>query len=308
MQLPTTTRVLAVILLLQLCADRSSPGAGRALAVDADVVQRLWTGDAPGKAITGGPERDTSGADGRKVAGRPVIRLGNVSQPELHLYIPEVDRRTDTAVLICPGGGFSILAWDLEGTEVAEWLRGLGVTAAVLKYRVPTRDTDRSWQTPVMDAQRAVRLLRQHHATADTGITRVGILGFSAGGATAARAAVAGGRAAYEAVDEVDRQSAATDFAVLVYPAYLIDDNGALLPECQPTAETPPMFFAHAQNDRISCDNSIQLFRALRGAGVAGELHVYSDGGHGFGLRKTELPVSDWPSRCEAWMRLNGYL
>lgn len=278
-------------------------------ATDAEHVISLWDGTPPGYNVSGQEERDTSKPESRQVAGEPVIRLGGVSAPELHLYLPDAAERTETAVLICPGGGFSILAWDLEGTEVAQWLQSIGITAGVLKYRTPTRGDQNPWMAPAMDAQRAVRQLRAMAEKEIWPIRHIGILGFSAGGHAAVRTAVAGGKSYYEPRDEIDReQSAEVDFAVLVYPAYLVGENHILDSDLTAKETTPPMFFAHAQDDRISCEGSIEMFRSLRQAGVPSELHVYASGGHGFGMRATEQPCSGWPQRCHDWMRAQGWL
>lgn len=268
-------------------------------------VLDLWQGEPPGYQVESGPERDTSGPDGRHVAGRPVIRLGHVSTPQLHIYRPQ--EANGTSVVVCPGGGFNILAWDLEGTEVAEWLNSLGVTAAVLKYRVPTAQADKKWLAPVQDAQRALSTLRSLAEKYQLDRQRVGILGFSAGGHTAARAALATERH-YEAGDAIDAQPAGANFAILVYPAWLVDDDGRLLAELKVAESSPPIFFAHARDDRISSQSSIQLFSALQEAGVPGELHVYSGGGHGFGLRASEAPATRWPHSAAAWMRYEGLI
>jgi len=279
------------------------------VAAEPDEVIRLWEGRPPGFQVDAGEERNLSNADSRKVAGKSVIRLGGVSDPELHVYRPAEGAEQETAIVICPGGGFSILAWDLEGTEVAEWLQSIGVTAAVLKYRTPTRDDDPRWQAPASDAQRAVRQLRARSAAADWGIEHLGILGFSAGGQTAARAAVAAGQPYYPPQDSLDRDvSAQVDFAVLVYPAYLLGDDGKLDPAFAANDATPPMFFAHAQDDPITCLGSVELFRTQQQAGIPSELHVYAGGGHGFGMRPTVHACSRWPARCEAWMRQGGWL
>lgn len=288
------------------CAFSSLVATARG-AEPAEVID-LWPEKPPGFQVEGGPERDTSGPEGRPVAGRPVVRLGFVSEPEIHVYRPADGTGVGTAVVVCPGGGFNILAWDLEGTEVAEWLNSVGVTAAVLKYRAPTAKADPNWLPPVQDAQRAVSLVRAKAGTWGLAADRVGILGFSAGGKAAAMTALANGRRAYEPVDAADETSCRPDFAALVYPAYLVGDDGRLRPEVVVTNEAPPTFLAHAYDDKIGPANSVRLFEALKEAGVPAELHVYSTGGHGYGLRPTDQPVTAWPKRCEEWMRTQGLL
>ncbi|MDQ3332648.1 MAG: alpha/beta hydrolase [Planctomycetota bacterium] len=269
------------------------------------VVVDLWPNDVPGFKVEGGPERDTSGPDSGKVAGRHVIRLGDVSTPQIHVYQPPADKRNGASIVICPGGGFNILAWDLEGTEVAEWLNSIGVTAAVLKYRVPTAKHDPKWLPPVQDAQRAISLVRSRADEWGLDPQRVGLLGFSAGGNTAAMTAVSSERR-YEADDAKDKASCRPDFLVLVYPAYLVDESGELRSEVTVTKETPPTFLAHAYDDPVTPKSSVEFFLALKNAGVPAELHVYDAGGHGYGLRKTDQPVTMWNDRCGEWMKSRG--
>jgi acetyl esterase/lipase len=256
-----------------------------------------------------GDEADLTKPEDPLIAGRRIIKLGHVKRPEAHVFLPPQAERNGTAVVVCPGGGFSILAWDLEGTEVAEWLNGLGVTAVVLKYRVPTRERDPVWLAPVQDAQRTLSLVREKAAGWGIDPARVGVLGFSAGGATAARAALSGPARRYEPRDGADEASCAPDFAVLVYTGGLYDrDSGALADGVEVGPSTPPVFFAHAADDRVPLQNSVLLFLKLQEAGVPSELHVYDRGGHGYGLRETDHPVSSWHHRCADWLRVNGWL
>jgi len=291
-----TSVLLAMLVLLSAVSKAAEP-----------VVVDLWPNGVPGFQVEGGPERDTTGPDGRPVAGRPVIRLGDVSTPQIHVYLPPADKRNGASVVICPGGGFNILAWDLEGTEVAEWLNSLGVTAAVLKYRVPTAKHDPKWLPPVQDAQRAISLVRAHADEWQLDPQRVGLLGFSAGGNTAAMAAVSADRR-YEAADAADKSAWRPDFLVLVYPAYLVDESGELRKEVTVSKKTPPTFLAHAYDDPVTPKSSVEFFLALKNAGVPAELHVYDTGGHGYGLRKTEQPVTTWNARCAEWMASRGLL
>jgi acetyl esterase/lipase len=197
----------------------------------------------------------------------------------------------------------------LEGTEVAQWLNAQGVTALVLKYRVPRRPENPSLMA-VQDAERALSLARSKADTWGFAPDRLGVLGFSAGGFTAAHVAVAHKKRSYEPSDEIDKISFRPDFGVIVYAGGLIDDKtGELKPEFAVTKETPPLFFAHAVDDGVKCENSVQLFLALKQAGVPSELHIYDAGGHGYGLRAdAKFPVTTWPQRCEEWMHRNGWL
>lgn len=275
-----------------------------ALADDAPLRLPIWPGTAPGEKGDIGEER-TLPAEG----ARPVTRLTNVARPEILVYQAPKDRATGAAVLVCPGGGYHILAMDLEGEEVAQWLNSIGVSAIVLKYRVPRRADQPKHQAPLQDAQRAMSLVRSRADEWGIDPNRIGILGFSAGGHLSATAATNFDRRAYEAVDAIDQVSCRPNFAVLVYPAYLIQENTLeLSPEIRVSASTPPTFFAHASDDGIGPENSIAMYLALKKAGVASELHIYARGGHGFGLRPSEHPASTWPARCEQWMKSQGIL
>ncbi len=273
----------------------------------ADLVLPIWPESPPAWKVPAQEEHDTTGEDGRKVAGQRVIRLGFVSNPELHVYQAKAPLG-DTAILICPGGGYSILAWDLEGTEIAEWLQGLGITAVVVKYRVPTGGQDDKWLPPVQDIQRSVSLVRSG-ALGGVLPKKVGVLGFSAGGNAAARVATATKRY-YDPIDKSDLLNCTPDFAVLVYPAWLVekDIEGELIDALTVTEETPPMFFAHAVDDRVTCMSSVTLFSELKRHGVASSLHVYASGGHGFGARPADKPTDSWPSLCESWLKQQGLL
>ena len=200
-------------------------------AAFADVpVLELWPNGAPGEKGNLGEEKDTTKPSDNLVAGKRLIRLGNVSKPTISIYRPPADKDTGAAVLVCPGGGYSILAMDLEGTEVCEWLNSIGVTGIVLKYRVPARDPEKRWLAAVQDAQRAVSTVRSHAAEWKLDPKRIGILGFSAGGETAGLAAIFTDRQ-YEPVDDIDQVSSRPDFAVLVYAAGFAErDNATLKP------------------------------------------------------------------------------
>jgi acetyl esterase/lipase len=266
------------------------------------VTLRLWNGKAPG-------EKDDIGAEKLLPprGAKPIQRLSNVTDPTISLYKPAADKDTGAAVLVCPGGGYNILAMDLEGTEVADWLNSIGVTAIVLKYRVPRRKDLPKHQAPLQDAQRAMSLVRANAQQWKIDSQRIGILGFSAGGHLSATASTNFDRRHYEAIDEHDKLSCRPDFMVLVYPAYLLAGT-VLAEEIRVSKKTPPTFLVHAGNDGISAENSARFYLALKQAGVAGELHIYANGGHGFGLRPTEFACSSWPKRCEAWLRARGLL
>ncbi|MFQ3652079.1 MAG: alpha/beta hydrolase [Gemmataceae bacterium] len=280
-----------------------------ALLAAEPLVLDVWPeGKPPGvKEIQGGEKVEPD-----KPGARKVTRLTNIDRPSIHVFRPAKDKNTGAAVVVCPGGGYSILAWDLEGTEVAQWLTRLGVTAIVLKYRVPRpKGLSKGEQPlgPFQDVQRAIRLVRSKAKEWDIDPNRLGVLGFSAGGHLAASAAVRHATKSYEPMDEIDKLSARPDFAVLVYPAYLVTEKrDALRPEFKPDRSAPKFFFAHASDDPVPAENSALMYLALKDANVKGELHLFEVGGHGFGLRPSKDPVSQWPDRCEAWMRRNGWL
>lgn len=278
-------------------------------ALHAAETFKVWPGGrAPGDKAELDAEGNQSKPGEGLVAGRTVIRLGNVTEPELHFYAAPADKANGTCVVICPGGGHRILAWDLEGTEVAEWLNGLGVSAAVLKYRVPARSENPKHTAAVQDAQRALSLVRSRAEELKIDPDKLGILGFSAGGETAALATLLPERL-YDRVDEVDDVSRKPNFAILIYPAYLVKPDGSALQEYVKVDEkTPPMFLAHAYNDPVRPESSVLLWLELKKHKVPAELHVYSQGGHGYGLRTTAMPVTGWPAACEAWLRVEKWI
>ena len=280
-----------------------------AIAIEPEILD-LWPGQAPGEVKANGPEKDTSKPGEGLVAGKPLIRLGNVTKAQIHVFLPPKEKANGTGVVICPGGGFSILAWDLEGTEVAEWLNSLGVAAVVLKYRVPTSGLENKWLTPVMDGQRALGLVRSHAAEWNINPARVGVLGFSAGGHVATRLALDFTERRYPAVDTADQLPLRPDFAVLVYSAYAYDEKaGRLREDVTVPKNAPPLFFVHAFDDPIPVQNSLLLAAEAKKSGVPAEVHVYDTGGHGYGLRpQADKPVTTWPARCAEWMARNGWL
>lgn len=270
---------------------------------DRQVVD-VWPGPAPGETAPLPPEKIEPSKSGSK----PILIASNVSRPTLTVFPAPAEKNTGAAVIIAPGGGYNILAWDLEGTEVAEWLNSLGVSAFVLKYRVPRRPGqpgDKPPVGPLQDAQRAMSLVRSRAKEWKLDPDRIGMLGFSAGGHLTATTATGFDRRAYEPRDAVDEVSCRPDFVVLIYPAYLAE-KGELKPDLRVSARTPPTFLAHAGDDPVSPENSIAYYLALKRAGVPAELHVYGWGGHGFGLRPADAP--SWPQRCEEWMRRRGLL
>lgn len=267
------------------------------------ITLKVWPDKVPGEQGDVGVEQLQPPTGN----GKPIQRLANVTQPTLTVFRPDKEKDTGAAVLICPGGGYNILAWDLEGTEVAEWLNSIGVTGIVLKYRVPRRKDREKHDAPLQDAQRAMSIVRSHADEWGIDAKRIGILGFSAGGHLSAATSTNFDKRNYDAIDDVDAVSCRPDFAILIYPAYLTEGDG-LAPEIQVTADTPQTFFAHASDDGISSENSIAMYLALKKAKVPAEMHIFASGGHGFGLRPSEHPASTWPQRCEQWLRSRGIL
>lgn len=238
-----------------------------------------------------------------------ITRLANVAEPTLSVYSPPPERRTKTAVLILPGGGYHILAMRHEGTQVAEWLNSLGVTAAVLKYRVPAPPGEPAQLRPLLDAQRALVLLRSRASDLGLDPGRIGVLGFSAGGHLAACVLCQGNRRGQGYPDAAGEPSCRPDFGILIYPAYLAaSEPGRERPSIVADQKPGPVFFVHAADDPLGPENSLEFFLALRRAGVPGELHVYQQGGHGFGMLRQGRPVNDWPTRCAEWMQAQGWL
>ena len=251
-----------------------------------------------------GPEADTSTATSELIAGKPLVRLGNVSVPTMTLYQP-TGKKSGAAVLVFPGGGYSILAIDLEGTEVCDWLTSRGVTCLLVKYRVPGTGPYPKSPAALEDAQRAVGLVRQHANEWAVDPKRVGVLGFSAGGHLAAALSTHFDKRLYAPIDAADQQSCRPDFAVVIYPGYiaLAEKNFAYNPDLPVTAETPPTFVLQAEDDPVHVENATAYFLALKAAKVPAELHVYAKGGHGYGLRRTELPITAWPDLVDTWMK-----
>lgn len=254
-------------------------GASMAMA---QIEVPLWDGNMPGKGA-GAPEGFRPDED------HLVARLENVSEPMLSFYPVADTGKPNPVVIICPGGGYNILAYDLEGTEIAEWINSIGISAAVLKYRVPNNR-----EGALLDARRAVRLMRENSKVWNIDPQRVGMIGFSAGGHLAASCS-----------NSPDRP----DFTVLVYPAYLYRKGGIeLVEEIKIDANTPPAFVVQTRDDHDYYRSSLAYAAALDARNIPIELHLFSKGGHGYGLRPSEHPVSQWPSLCQAWMEESGFL
>ncbi len=264
----------------------------------------VWPHGAPGASPSAGPEIDTTTAKDGLVAGRPVIRLGNVTAPALTLYAPK-GKSTGAAVVVFPGGGYHILAIDLEGTEVCDWLNSAGMTCVLLKYRVPDSGPYPKSSAALQDAQRALGIVRSHASDWHIDPHRVGVLGFSAGAHLAAALSTHFDQRLYDPVDAADQLSCRPDFAVIVYPGYLAlpHQNFAPNPDIHATDKTPPSFIVQAEDDGVHVENAMVYFLALKNAKVSAEMHIYAQGGDGYGLRRTALPVTTWPRSVERWLR-----
>lgn len=256
--------------------------------LSAQTVLSLW----PNAHTDLGPEHDTTTEKDNQPGGRRVIRLTDVTAPTMTVYRAAKDKNTGAAVIVFPGGGYRILALDLEGTEVCEWLNSIGVTALLVKYRVPQSPDVPRYQAPLADAQRALAMAREHAGEWNIDRQRIGVLGFSAGGHLSA--------ALLQTADH-------PAFAVLVYPAYLsIEDKGQeIAAEVAPKPGTPPLFIVQAEDDKAFIQGTLLYYRALVSVKIPAELHIYETGGHGYGLRPSEHPVTGWPHLVEAWMRLH---
>ena len=264
----------------------------------------LWPAGAPGSAANPAAEIDTSKPNDNLIAGRPLIRLGNVTNPTLTLYAPKGAANLP-AVVVFPGGGYQILAIDLEGTEVCDWLNSIHVACGLVKYRVPNTGPYPKSAAALQDAQRALGMVRQNAAAWHIDPNRVGVLGFSAGAHLAAALSTHFDKRLYDPIDAADQLSCRPDFAFVIYPGYLANaaENMAPNAEINPTDKTPPTFIVQAENDPVHVENATVYFLQLKTAKVPAELHIYAEGGHGYGLRRTALPVTAWPDAAETWLQ-----
>jgi len=280
----------------------------------------IWPGAAPDAQPVAGPE--TVWTDSSElIGGKPVVGVKNVTRPTMTVYSPS-GKNTGAAVVVFPGGGYIELAIDLEGTEVCDWLTSKGITCVLLKYRVP--DSGPAWHddcrcnihpkapTALEDAQRTVGLVRFHAAEWGVDPHKIGVLGFSAGGHLVADVSTHFDERAYAAVDAADEVSCRPDFAVAIYPGHMLENTTKeweLNPLIPVTHETPPTFLVQAEDDHVDGVNqSLVYYIALKDAGVPVEMHLYAQGGHAFGLRRTKQPITAWPELVETWLRTIGMI
>jgi acetyl esterase/lipase len=277
-------------------------------------VLELWPGEVPDEPGGLGPERVrlSPKLDRKQVEVTEQTRLiTGVTRPSITICRPAKTKDTGTAILICPGGGYWDLYWQLEGEEVAAWLNSLGVTGIILKYRVPRHPDEVKGEParrPLQDAQRAVSLVRSKAKA--WGIHRIGIVGFSAGGHLAIATATSFDKRAYSPQDDIDQVSCRPDFAILAYPGYLkAKDKDELAPGLHVPPGTPPVFLVHGDEDIISPpQHSVVMYLALKQAGVPAELHVYAGSAHDFGVRTNDHSCSAWTEACVAWLGRQGFL
>jgi acetyl esterase/lipase len=274
------------------------------------LVVELWPGPAPGDVGIDGHE--SSRIHDSPLVG-PTKLITNVTRPSLTVYRPPAGKNTGTAMLICPGGGYHDLFWDLEGEEVVAWLISQGMAGIILKYRCPRRPGDAKGVPPLgpqLDAQRAVSIVRGRATEWGIDPHRIGMVGFSAGGHLALATATSFHERSYVPIDAADAVSCRPDFAVLCYSGYLkADDRDAISPGIRIPADTPPIFLAHASDDSVAeVAHSVVMYLALHRAGVPAELHVYATGEHDFGVRHNEKLPSSWPQLCLNWLRSRDLL
>jgi acetyl esterase/lipase len=279
-------------------------------------IVEIWPGTPPDENGNIGEEmvHMSPKLDRKKVeVTEPTRLVTNVTKPTLTIYRPAKDKDTGTAMLICPGGGYWDLYWQLEGEEVAVWLNSIGVTGIILKYRVPRRPDEPKGEParrPLQDAQRAVRLVRSKADEWGIQPRQIGMVGFSAGGHLTIATATSFERRTYKSIDEIDTISCRPDFAIAVYSGYLkAKDKDEIVPDLRIPAGTPPIFLAHGGDDIISPpEHSVLMYLALKKAGVPAELHVYATAAHDFGIRPSEHPCSTWTQACTAWLCYQGFL
>ena len=267
----------------------------------------VWPDLAPGETT----KKTGDALPARPTDIPPITRVENITSPTLDVFPAPADKANGVGVLILPGGGFGRVVPDMEGAEAAKWLNGLGISAFVLNYRTTTGAdepiTEKPWLRPVQDSQRALRHLRKHAEKFGLDPEKIGLLGFSAGGQVAAIHATQLGTH-YEAIDAVDTVSQRPDFLLLVYPWRVADDaTETLMPEIVPSEETPPGFIVHTDDDKSSSLGSALIYLGMKRHGVSGELHVYQNGGHGYGTRdRPDSVIGTWTDRGTDWLRLKG--
>jgi acetyl esterase/lipase len=260
----------------------------------------LFPNGAPGENVK---LKQVDDASGNKVAGCPVLRVGNVSEPTLTFYPAPVNNNSGVTIIVNPGGGYNILAYNLEGTEICKRFNSYGVNCVLVKYRVPRREGLEKHVAPLQDVQRAIAYTRSHAKEWNINSDKIGVLGFSAGAHLSAVASTNYSSRTYPRIDSYDDVSLRPDFTVLVYPAYLSADNFRISPELKVDSNTPPTILIQTQDDKSFIDSSLFYYYALKQANVPAAMHLYPSGGHGYGARNTGHTVNEWPHRVLSWLR-----
>ena len=265
----------------------------------------LFPGGAPGES---GKLKQVDDLSGNKVAGCPVLRISNVSEPTLTFYPAPAEQNNGVTIIVNPGGGYNILAYNLEGSEICKRFNSHGINCVLVKYRVPRREGLEKHTAPLQDLQRAIAYTRSHAAEWNIDADKIGVMGFSAGAHLSAVASTNYGERTYPKIDSFDEVSLRPDFTILVYPAYLSGEHFSIAPELKVDANTPPTILIQTEDDRNYLDSSLFYYYALKEAKVPAAMHLYPSGGHGYGLRNTGHTVNEWPFRVLSWLRDIGMI
>lgn len=299
---------LAVALVLSLNHKLEAQQSG--VKLDAKQEVTIWPKGLPAGSIKLAADKIEKLK--QKEAKHPRGNLMYVESPSLTIYPASSEKATGCGIVICPGGGYNALAWQHEGVEVAKWFNSIGVTAFILKYRVPRRIPDKIHWEPMQDVQRAIRLVRHDAEKYKIDPKRIGVLGFSAGGHLTVMAGLQFETKCYEPIDSADKQSSRPDFICPIYAAYLgekySDNKVELGPLITVTDKAPPTFMAVTWDDRMRGAQAALLFARLKENNVAAELHAFAKGGHGYGIRTSDNAVSKWHHHLESWLKSSGFL
>ncbi|HTB62623.1 MAG TPA: alpha/beta hydrolase [Opitutales bacterium] len=291
------------LLPLFLCVSAISPTLAAQTAIpDPAQTINVWPSTPPG-------DKADLKDDIQWKAGN--LLTGTVATPTLAVYRPAKDKDNGAAILICPGGGFYQLSMADEGASVATWLNSIGVTAFVLKYRIPNREGEPRYLAALQDAQRSMSIIRAKAAEMGIDPKRIGILGFSAGGQVAAEIETTYDKRQYDPIDDIDKNEIRPDFAALIYPGGIVQRGSevpATTPDVQVSKTTPPTFLSISNDDTNGSENAVYMYLALKKAGVSAELHVFSEGGHGYGIRPSPGPHATWPARLQDWMVFKKFI
>lgn len=260
----------------------------------------LFPDGAPGESVK---MKQVDDLTGNKVAGCPVLRISNVSEPTLTFFPAPANNNSGVTIVVNPGGGYNILAYNLEGTEICKRFNSYGINCVLVKYRVPRREGLEKHEAPLQDVQRAIAYTRSHAEVWNINPDKIGVLGLSAGAHLSAVASTNYDNRTYQKIDSHDDVSLRPDFTALIYPAYLSGDNFSISPELKVDENTPPTILIQTQDDKRHIDSSVFYYYALKEAKVPAEMHLYPSGGHGYGARNTGHTVNEWPHRVLSWLR-----